>query len=102
MSRYLVQLAIQHYHNGQVSFIHKPWVRALPFAVFVHFLTLVTSYLGANFAPLRKRERDDGEAFLDWSWERWRNAGSDLEKEKRLKVVHLLSEWKVRGYNERV
>lgn len=95
-SRYLVQLAIQHYHHGQVSFIPKLWVRALPFAVFVQFLALATSRFGVDFALPRKRGRDDGGIFLDWAWERWRSAGSDLEKEKRLGVARILEEWKVR------
>ncbi|VDC00750.1 unnamed protein product [Peniophora sp. CBMAI 1063] len=95
VSRYLVQLAVRHYHHSQVSFVHQPWVRALPFAVFVQFLSLATSKLGTEFTIPRRRELDDGEVFHCWASQRWNKAGTDAEKEKRLEVVHILGDWKL-------
>ena len=97
VSRYLVQLAVRHYHHAQVSFIRKPWVRTLSFAVFAQFLVIAASRFDEDLAISRTREEHDGEVFLSWVAERDRNTGGQREKEKRLIVAHVLRQWKVRG-----
>jgi hypothetical protein len=38
LSRYLIQVSMHHYFYTQSHFIKTPWVRKLPFDVFIHFL----------------------------------------------------------------
>ncbi|OCH86395.1 hypothetical protein OBBRIDRAFT_761400 [Obba rivulosa] len=61
LSRYLVQCAIHHYFRTQVPFIKTPWVRTIPFPVFMHFLEIAGNMYGD--IPRGKGE-DDGTIFL--------------------------------------
>ena len=95
VSRHLIQIAVQHYHHGYVSFISRPWVRTLPFAVFSRFLSLASATFSDDFYLPGRKDPDDGEMFENWIIERKRKIGSDEEKEERKVVEDLIERWKV-------
>ncbi|VDC00757.1 unnamed protein product [Peniophora sp. CBMAI 1063] len=94
VSRHLIQLAVQHYHHGYVSFINRPWVRSLPFVVFARFLVLACARFEGDFKLPSKNDPDDGTKFRRWINEREREIGSDAEKEARAVVEELIRTWK--------
>ncbi|TFK24971.1 hypothetical protein FA15DRAFT_669031 [Coprinopsis marcescibilis] len=61
LSRYLVQIAMHHYFHTQTHFIRTPWVRNVPFGVFVYFMRKAHEKYGD--IPRGKGE-DDGSLFM--------------------------------------
>ncbi|KZV70211.1 hypothetical protein PENSPDRAFT_665250 [Peniophora sp. CONT] len=90
----VIELAVQHYHHGHVSFISRPWVRNLPFIVFARFLSLASARFDGEFKLPTKKDPDDGTKFQRWIDERKRKIGSDKEKEARGVVEELIERWR--------
>ena len=91
LSRYLVQVAVQHYFRSLCPFIKTPWVRTLSLSTFGHFLKLSSGRFGA--INIGKGE-DDGVVFRNFIRESRRHPdrrGLEIDA-----IVEILEKGKVR------
>lgn len=91
ISRYLVQVAIQHYYRTPSPFIKTAWVRSMPLKVFSYFAIVAARMF--DEIPVGKNE-DDGSIFSIFLKES--RHPSHLRSKKWEDVRNILEKYRVR------
>ncbi|EAU85991.2 hypothetical protein CC1G_03014 [Coprinopsis cinerea okayama7 len=96
LSRYLVQIAMHHYFHTQTHFIRTPWVRNVPFGVFVYFMQKAHAKYGD--IPRGKGE-DDGSLFMTFLKES--RFPSHLKSVTWENILEILEQYKFMPFSNR-